>query len=86
MKLAIITGAAALALGACTQSAGDNNVAATESNDTFGEATGSDPATTDLTLNSDASTTDQAINQTQEQSELDDAAASAANGADNSTH
>lgn len=68
--------AGALAVAACSQ--GDtNNVAATD------EMTTTDPATTDLNFEANAGGVDQAIEQTDQQSGIDEAAGNAADSVGN---
>lgn len=80
MRLLAPAALVALALGACSQEAG-NDAAANEAADQA--ATGNDPATTDLQINSAAPAVDQAINQTDEQSGLDNAVGEGANSVTN---
>lgn len=80
MRLLAPAALVALALGACSQQAGNDAAA----NDTADQAAfGNDPSTTDLQMNSDAPAVDQAINQTHEQSGLDNAVDGAANDVSN---
>lgn len=80
MRLLAPAALVALALGACSQEAG-NDAAVNEPADQA--VTGNDPATTDLQINSDAPAVDQAINQTDEESGLDETVGGAANGVSN---
>lgn len=82
MRLAAPAAIVALALAACTQEAGNtaaNSVAVDDP-----AAVGNDPATTNLTMNSSPSAVDQAINQTDEQSEFENAVGGTANSVTNS--
>lgn len=75
MKIALVAAATALALSACSQGDADNVAS---------NGLEADPATANLTMNSDASEVDQAINQTDRQSDLGNAAEEAANSVTNS--
>ncbi len=81
MRLLALTGA--LALAACSQgdtdnAAADNGLAADETMMT------NDPAMTDLNMEANATAVDQAINQTDQQSGIGNAADNAADSVDNS--
>lgn len=82
MKIAF-GAAVALALAACTQQDGQDANTDVTTDELMVDET-ADPATTDLELNSSAPATDQAINRTDNQSELGNVADNTADSVGNS--
>lgn len=79
MKIATLIPAAALALAGCAQESANN----TGLDDTMVVDETADPATGNLTMESDPAAVDQAINQTDQQSDLGNAADKAVESAGN---